>query len=296
MKRIIIEQDAVLNQHLPQAELKPKITTLEAFCVFGAFLSPYAMISWVSFLAGRWLQDKPVEVLETSLHVFAMYVGILILLLLTLKITDKFSIHFKRRLWLHRWGINTTPGKYVPWRNLRGWHLTSVADRPDLTLLTLIINRGRRKLRIAHWRIILEKPSQIEIFQTYLQTRVQAGKEIPQQISEIPPLPVPEKIRPLGWLLISSGLCLFVSMLLPFSLAMMLVKRSNIDFRADMPKASSGNLETFIAAHFNSSHELGWTVICLGLLCTLLALALATTGQRLCFHSGLGEKSSPEPT
>ena len=296
MKRIIIEQDAVLNQHLPQAELKPKITTLEAFCVFGAFLSPYAMISWVSFLAGRWLQDKPVELLETSLQVFAMYVGILILILLTLKIINKFSIHFKRRLWLHRWGINTTPGKYVPWRNLNGWNLERVADRPDLTVLTLIINRGGRKLRIAHWRIILGNPAQIEIFQNYLQTRAQAGKEIPQQISEIPPLPVPKKIRPRGWLLISSGLCLFVPMLLTFPFGVMLVRRSNIDFSTDMPKASSGNLETFIADHFNSSHELGWTVICLGLLCTLLALALATTGQRLCFHTDKPEKSDPQPT
>jgi len=292
MKRVIIEQDAVLNQYLPQAELKPKTTNLEALCVLGAFLFPYAMLTWAAQVLGKWLNNKPVEPLTSTLQVFALYFGILIFCLLILKIASKFSIYFKRRLWLHRLGISMTPGKHIPWKRLTGWYQEPVAGRPDMARLTLIIN----KIKPRHWSIILENPAQTEIFQNYLLARAQAGKEIPQQISEILPLPIPQKIRPLGWLLVSAGLSLFILTILPLIFAVILAKRSNIEFNPAMLNTSSGNLEAFILNHFNSSHELCWTVICLGLLCTLLALALAMIGQRLSFYPSQSEEAVNQPT
>lgn len=289
MNKLVLKQEASLNQYLLQPEPVTMAKRLEWLKLWSAFILPFMLLLGASLLFKGWAKNQPVEVLP--------FIGMLLLgwgalsgtCMLLPELNQRLAKNSRRRLEMSKRTIYLFPGGFGHWKHIAGWHLDSVSGRPDLQKLTLIRYRMGKDKPPNLWSLILQSPEQTEAFLNHLKSRAQAGKQAPRQYLELPALPVPKKMNPLGWLLLSSGLCLFNLSILPLISAAILAKRSNIEFNLNMLNTSSGNLEAFILNHFNSSHELCWTVICLGLLCTLLALALAMIGQRLSFYPSQSE-------
>ncbi len=292
MKSITLEQDASLNQYLPPPS-NGTIAAREFTIIIGAFSFPFIVLTGTMKLLGNWFQNKPLDLIPiVTLCVFG-YIGFLLLATLSIQFSQWIYPRQKRSLRLHKSGVSAIPGTYFSWENLHGWHLETLADHPGLTKLTLLYARHSYK---RQWSIILATPEQIAVFRNHLEERKKDGKESPAQIPELPLLPVAKEIRPLGCLLVSTGLTLFVLSAFPLILAVWIVWKPNVEFNRSILKESEGNLETFILDHFGSSHEMGWTIICAGLLITLLALALAIIGQRYRFKNEAPQFASAKPT
>lgn len=280
MQSVKIEQSATLNQHLSFPAAKTKAEIGRILLAFSAFSLPICSLIFSQKLFINWLKNKPIELpasIAIALTPLAFFVFFVPLMLLFAERASRLS---KRTLRLNRFGFSRQPGKFIGWRNMLGWHLEPLPSEPHLQRLTLVYFLfGDRKL-IKHWSIMIANKSQLDFFQSYLEFRKQSGKEVPPQLAELPPITKPQPISPFGWMFLSTALCLILPAVFAMMAAVHFLRAPIILINQSILKENPGNLELFVLNHFTSSHEMGWMILCIGLLLILVGFASYSIGNR----------------
>ncbi|HEY1172492.1 MAG TPA: hypothetical protein VGH19_14075 [Verrucomicrobiae bacterium] len=286
--KLVIKQDAKLNPHV--LDMRP-ITWEQRREWFkqGLVFTLYWWWGFSILLFNFWIKDEVISwgMILACLVVVPLFFGAGIAGILELRL--RLERRVSRTLSISTGHPVVYSGEMrFSWENIEGWHFSSLNDGSGYQKLTILSHRNSHRsdprLRyLKQWSLIITDYTQVEALKSLLQQAEKDGKPGTRLLSMLPPASEPRK---LSWAGISSmviGITVAIPALLGLIVGCLMLFKKNVLYRRVTDASHGGNFESAFNSflnHFNSTWEIAWLLVIVGVLTALVGGLLVRWGER----------------
>jgi hypothetical protein len=284
---LVIKQDAKLN---PQVIDMSPITWEQRreWLKQGLLFTPFWWWAGTMLLVHSWMKDEAIS----WAMILACLVGLPLIFGLgiacILELITRLERGISRTLYISTgWPFVRAGDERIFWKTIEGWHLAPLDDGSGYQKLTILHRRDSKRSNphrpFKQWSLIMTDHAQVESLRAVLQQVDQDGKPGARLLLVLPPMPEKPRLSFLGVGSMAVGTTIAIPALLGLLGGWLMLCKKNLIYRSLTPDAAAGNAEQAFVIFmnlFNSTWEIAWLLVIVGLLVTLMGGLMFRFGER----------------